>query len=92
MANEREVEEIQELAQQIMPLMRGHHRNVQWGALAEVMAIWLYDHVGDQSRVLEPMLRVHVNAVRKMVLAHAARQATAPEPARRWAASPVEDK
>jgi hypothetical protein len=59
--------EIEGLVRQILPLLRVHHRNTQWGALAELMAIWLNDHAAVEPKLLEPLLRVHVNAVRKLV-------------------------
>jgi hypothetical protein len=67
--SERELatNEIDDLVREIRPLMRGHHRSVQWGALAELMALWLVDHAAVKAALLEPLLQVHVKTVRKLV-------------------------
>jgi hypothetical protein len=62
------VREIDELVGKVTPLMRAYQRNAQWGALAELTAIWLDDHAGVEPRLLEPLLRVHIKAIRTLVV------------------------
>jgi len=59
--------EVDELVREIRPLLRQHHRKVQWAALAQLMAMWLIEHAAVRSVILEPLLRVHCNTIRKLV-------------------------
>jgi hypothetical protein len=59
--------ETAKIVEQIRPILRGHHRSVQWAVLAELIAIWLVEHVAVEPKLLEPLLRVHINTVRRLV-------------------------
>ena len=61
------VTEVDDLVRDIRPLLRGHHRSVQWAVLAELVALWMIEHAAVRSRILEPLIRVHVDTVRKLV-------------------------
>lgn len=61
------INEVDELVRQLRPLLRGHHRSVQWAVLAELVALWAIEHAAVRSRILEPLLRVHTDTVRKLV-------------------------
>ena len=61
------VTEVDDLVRDIRPLLRGHHRSVQWAVLAELVALWAIEHAAVRSVILEPLIRVHVNTVRKLV-------------------------
>jgi hypothetical protein len=60
-------DEVDALVRELRPVLRQHHRRVQWAALAQLMALWLIEHAAVRSVILEPLLRVHVNTVRKLV-------------------------
>jgi hypothetical protein len=59
--------EVSDLVADLRPVLRGHHRAVQWAALAELVALWAIEHAAVRSALLEPLLRVHVSTVRKLV-------------------------
>jgi hypothetical protein len=61
------INEVDELVRQVRPLLQGHHRSVQWAVLAELVALWMIDHAAVRSVLFEPLVRVHVNTVRKLV-------------------------
>jgi hypothetical protein len=64
--------EVDALVRQLRPLIRGHHRSVQWAALAELVALWAIEHAAVRSVILEPLLRIHLTTVRKLVDGHIA--------------------
>jgi hypothetical protein len=61
------IKEVDALVRDVRPLLRGHHRSVQWAVLAELVALWAIEHAAVRSVILEPLLSIHVKTVRKLI-------------------------
>ena len=49
------IKEVDALVRDVRPLLRGHHRSVQWAVLAELVALWAIEHAAVRSVILEPL-------------------------------------
>jgi hypothetical protein len=68
----QEKAEVNALVSDLRPLLRGHHRAIQWAALAELVALWAIEHAAVRSVLLEPLLSVHIKTIRNLVDDHIA--------------------
>jgi hypothetical protein len=64
---DRDAVEAQRIANRIKPLLAGSSPEVMGAALAELLSLWLAGHYQGGPELIERMLELHIEVVRKLV-------------------------